>query len=99
MALVKVVLPWSMWPMVPTFTCGFVRTKVSFAICYLLLRFSCFKSCGLYNLFGYIFRDLLVKGGFHGIGCPTLSKASDDSSVSEHLSQRGMSAYHLDISS
>ncbi len=31
-AAVKVVLPWSMCPMVPTLTCGFVRTKVSLAI-------------------------------------------------------------------
>ena len=25
MAAVSVVLPWSTWPIVPTFTCGFVR--------------------------------------------------------------------------
>src|SRR5438067_7609875 len=27
MAAVRVVLPWSMWPMVPMFTCGLVRSK------------------------------------------------------------------------
>ena len=26
-AAVSVVLPWSMWPIVPTFTCGFVRSN------------------------------------------------------------------------
>src|SRR6478752_5441525 len=31
-AAVKVVFPWSMWPIVPTFTCGFVRSNFSFAI-------------------------------------------------------------------
>jgi hypothetical protein len=32
MAAVKVVLPWSMWPIVPTFTCGLVRSNFFFAI-------------------------------------------------------------------
>src|SRR4051794_18765577 len=32
MAAVRVVLPWSMCPMVPTLTCGLFRAKVSFAI-------------------------------------------------------------------
>src|SRR5262249_1977363 len=32
MAAVRVVLPWSMWPIVPTLTCGLVRVKVSLAI-------------------------------------------------------------------
>src|SRR5215469_16462580 len=31
-AAVSVVLPWSMWPIVPTFTCGLVRSNFSFAI-------------------------------------------------------------------
>ena len=33
MAPVSVVLPWSMWPIVPTLTCGFVRVNTSLAIC------------------------------------------------------------------
>src|SRR5438270_11983821 len=32
MAALRVVLPWSMWPMVPTLTCGLVRTNTSLAI-------------------------------------------------------------------
>src|ERR1700730_13030168 len=32
MAAVNVVLPWSMWPIVPTFTCGLLRSNFSFAI-------------------------------------------------------------------
>src|SRR4029077_6776243 len=31
-AAVKVVLPWSMWPMVPTFTCGLDRSNFSLAM-------------------------------------------------------------------
>jgi hypothetical protein len=31
-AAVSVVLPWSTWPMVPTFTCGLVRSNLLFAI-------------------------------------------------------------------
>jgi hypothetical protein len=26
-----VVFPWSMWPMVPMLTCGFVRSNLAFA--------------------------------------------------------------------
>src|SRR5262245_59549415 len=32
MAAVRVVLPWSMWPMVPTFTCGLVRANCCLAM-------------------------------------------------------------------
>src|SRR5438034_4603996 len=38
MAAVRVVLPWSTWPMVPTLTCGFVRSNRFFAIAVLLLQ-------------------------------------------------------------
>ena len=41
MAAVRVVLPWSTWPMVPTFRCGFVLSnrpldKVVFPFCFSL---------------------------------------------------------------
>jgi hypothetical protein len=32
MAAVKVVLPWSTWPIVPTFTCGLVLSNFAFAM-------------------------------------------------------------------
>jgi len=38
MAAVSVVLPWSTWPIVPTFTCGLSRLKASFAISILLFN-------------------------------------------------------------
>ena len=31
-AAVSDVLPWSTWPIVPTFTCGFVRSNFAFAM-------------------------------------------------------------------
>jgi hypothetical protein len=31
-AAVSVVFPWSMWPIVPTFRCGFVRSNFCFAM-------------------------------------------------------------------
>src|SRR5215213_809130 len=46
-AAVKVVLPWSTWPMVPTFTCGLVRSNFAFAICPLPGLVEC--SAGLWS--------------------------------------------------
>src|SRR5437764_1099912 len=52
MAAVKVVLPWSMWPIVPTFTCGFVRSNFFFAICFphqnsAQCKHTCVRGCTL----------------------------------------------------
>jgi hypothetical protein len=35
-----VVLPWSMWPIVPTLTCGLVRSNCFFAIGFPSARYS-----------------------------------------------------------
>src|SRR5258708_151183 len=40
-AAVRVVLPWSMWPMVPTLTCGLLRSNFSLAISAILALRSC----------------------------------------------------------
>src|SRR6476659_706260 len=37
-AAVRVVLPWSTWPIVPTFTCGLVRSNLLFAILFFLQK-------------------------------------------------------------
>src|SRR3954462_3005821 len=39
-AAVRVVLPWSMWPMVPTLTCGLLRSNFSLAMS-AILALSC----------------------------------------------------------
>src|SRR3972149_11146029 len=43
MAAVSAVLPWSMWPMVPTLMCGLVRTN----FCLAIRRFLLFSQLGL----------------------------------------------------
>src|SRR5258707_13296631 len=40
-AAVRVVLPWSMWPMVPTLTCGLLRSNFSLAMSAILALRSC----------------------------------------------------------
>src|SRR6185295_4579530 len=54
-AAVNVVFPWSMWPIVPTFTCGFERSNFSFAISQRLLR--CGVSIATRKCFGADDRD------------------------------------------
>src|SRR5262249_62262532 len=72
-AAVRVVLPWSTWPMVPTFTCGFVRSNFAFAIelipiglrvlspaVYSLARFR-------HDLFGLALRHFIIVREFHRV--------------------------------
>jgi hypothetical protein len=37
-AAVSVVLPWSTWPMVPTFTCGLLRSNLALAMFFLSVQ-------------------------------------------------------------
>src|SRR5512137_2154152 len=39
-AAVSVALPWSTWPIVPTFTWGLLRSNFSLAMCLLLRRYA-----------------------------------------------------------
>src|SRR5215210_5521544 len=77
-AAVKVVLPWSTWPMVPTFRCGFVLSNLPLAIIFLLPL-------------GYLGRDALGHLGIviklHGERRATLRLAPDGRRVPEHLSE------------
>src|SRR5918992_830087 len=79
MAAVKVVLPWSTWPMVPTLRCGLVLSNTPRDIMSLLpLR--------------HLGRDALGHLGvvveLHGEGGPTLGLASHGSRIPEHLRER-----------
>src|SRR5438876_2383210 len=58
MAAVRVVLPWSTWPMVPTLTCGFVLSDFCFPNVYFLLYESYLLSC-----LTPIFRQVAVQTG------------------------------------
>src|SRR5918992_4081168 len=78
-AAVRVVLPWSTWPMVPTFRCGLVLSKTPLDIRFLLsLR--------------YLGRDALGHLGvvveLHGEGGPPLGLAPHGGRVPEHLRER-----------
>src|SRR6187397_2432010 len=68
-AAVSVVLPWSTWPIVPTFTCGLVRWNFSLDIVvscfYLLMRG---KSVLLDALVGDVVRRLRVVVELHREG-------------------------------
>src|SRR3712207_1504127 len=78
-AAVSVVLPWSTWPIVPTFRCGFVLSNLPLAIILLLSL-------------GYLGRDALGHLGIvielHGERRSALGLAPDGSRVTEHLGER-----------
>src|SRR5215216_2539872 len=80
MAAVKVVLPWSTWPIVPTLRCGLVLSNTPLDITSLLLSIR------------YLGRDALGHLGvvveLHGEGGPTLGLAPHGGRVPEHLRER-----------
>src|SRR6185295_139012 len=62
-AAVNVVLPWSMWPMVPTLTCGLLRSNFSLAMSSTPLRF-------------YVHLRAWRFGGQPSAGLPTVAPCS-----------------------
>src|SRR5215211_572421 len=77
-AAVRVVLPWSTWPMVPTFRCGLVRSNLPLDIAFLP--------------FCYLGRDALRHLGImielHGERRAALGLGAHGGRVTEHLGQR-----------
>src|SRR4051794_39856823 len=90
-AAVRLVLPWSMWPIVPMFTCGLVRSNFFLAIadCSLAPRPSGRLDLGLLDEFrsqgGWNFG---VVTELHRGGRPALGHRPQVRDVSEHLGQR-----------
>ena len=91
-AAVRLVLPWSMWPIVPMLTCGLVRSNFFLAIvgCSLLLARS---GSGLDlrlldELRGQAGRDLGVVTELHRRRRPTLGHRPQVRDVAEHLGER-----------
>src|SRR6478609_7387516 len=85
-AAVRLVLPWSMWPIVPILTCGLVRSNFFLAIWaapgFLL-------DLGLLDEFrGQVARDLGVVTELHRGGRATLRHAAQVGDVPEHLGER-----------
>src|SRR5947207_8962637 len=80
-AAVSVVLPWSTCPIVPTFTCGFVRSNFALAMISSLAFH--FRN----DLFGLRFRHFLVVAELHRIDRPALAHRAQRGGVAEHLRQ------------
>src|SRR5918993_3715009 len=89
-AAVKVVLPWSTWPMVPTFRCGLFLSNLPLDIasrpfCLVVHR-------GALAPLGYLLRDALRHLGvvieLHSERRTALSLAPDGRRVTEHLGER-----------
>src|SRR5690349_24226000 len=77
---VSVVLPWSMCPMVPTFTCGLLRSNFFFAISCPLLA--------LHDLGRDVRRKRLVVIELHRVHAPTLGRRPQIGRVAEHRRER-----------
>src|SRR5262249_30396653 len=90
-AAVRLVLPWSMWPIVPMFTCGLVRSNFFLAIC-VLLPGSCpsgrLDLRLLDELRGQAGRDLGVMAELHRRRRPALGHRPQVRDVAEHLGER-----------
>src|ERR1035437_7358382 len=110
-AAVSVVLPWSMWPIVPMLTCGLVRSNFFFAIAAtpsLLLRAGLdWSNSGLLNELGrQVGGDLGVVRQLHRVTGATLGHRPQVRGIAEHLGQgyprldhlRGRARFHcLDV--
>src|SRR5687767_8420859 len=84
-AAVRLVLPWSMWPIVPILTCGLVRSNFFLAI--VLSRAS--LDLGLLDEFrGQVARHLGVMTELHRGRGAALRHAAQVGHVPEHLGQR-----------
>src|SRR5687768_532437 len=83
MAAVRVVLPWSMCPIVPMFTWGLVRSNF-----FLLMPSAPLLAPDLrHDLLGDVRRDLLVGMELHRVRGPALGAGSEVGGVPEHLRQ------------
>src|SRR5882672_3100917 len=77
---VRVVLPWSTWPMVPTFTCGLLRSNFAFAMS-LTFHFR-------HDFFGFRLRHFLVVTELHAVDRAALAHRPQRGRVAEHLGER-----------
>src|SRR6185437_10916222 len=88
-AAVRDVLPWSMWPIVPMFTCGFVRSNFFLAIsaCSPFLRPDSADPGLGEELLGEAARDLGVVRQLHRVARPALGHRPQVRRVAEHLGE------------
>src|SRR5260370_40285610 len=105
-AAVNVVLPWSMCPIVPMFTCGLLRSNFSFAISpsapQIKVHLTPDKTPVLLlapvlldDFFGKRRRQLRIMRKVHGKRRAALRAAAQIRGVTEHLRQRNFHANHV----
>src|SRR3954470_2310260 len=88
-AAVSVVLPWSTCPIVPTFTCGLVRSNLVFdMVCSLLLFLVVFAGDLVDDRLGHGFRCFGVVLEFHRVRRASLRERAHRRRVAEHLRER-----------
>src|SRR5215471_20083067 len=94
-AAVKVVLPWSTCPMVPTFTCGLVRSKIFLAMCPGPSPLACARlrgdSCSDIPRYGLVVREL------HRVRGAPLRHAAQVGRIAEHLGERHLGPHDLGL--
>src|SRR5262245_51948304 len=97
-AAVNVVLPWSTWPIVPTFTCGLLRSNFSFAMTP-ESSLGSYRSAGRlgHDLFAHGLRRLLVVRELHAVVGAPLRLRPEVGRVAEHLRQRHLGRDHLRV--
>src|SRR5262245_7320180 len=91
------VLPWSMWAMVPMFTCCLVRSHFFLALSALspLLRPDSADPGLGEELLGEVARDLRVVRQLHRVARPALGHRPQVRGVAEHLGERDERAHDL----
>src|SRR5687768_7432072 len=92
-AAVSVVLPWSTCPMVPTFTCGFVRSNFAFAILSSKSRELLLDL--VHDLFSLRLRYFLIVAELHRVHRASLRLRAELGGVAEHLGERNARRDHL----
>src|SRR5579883_2302087 len=104
-AAVSVVFPWSTCPIVPTFTCGFVRSNFFLAMVTHSLPLPCaaggrrrllVPTLGQHLARGLL-RDRRVVRELHRVGGSALRQRAQVGRVAEHLAQRHRGAHHLRV--
>src|SRR5215213_4594145 len=102
-AAVKVVFPWSTCPIVPTFTCGLVRSNLALAMClesWCTVETARLPVCRLFlrlrdDLLGDVLRHFLIVVELHRVHRAALGHAPERGGVPEHFSQRHVGRDHL----
>src|SRR5215471_1532468 len=95
-AAVSVVLPWSIWPIVPTFACGLLRSNLALPMVRtsaeilpaLGARAFVVFAAALHQFRVYLLRHRFIGAELHRVSCPPLGHRAQARSITEHRGQR-----------